>query len=113
MDLNCLFLQLSLAYHSSAIVSAHVESITLPMRYVTRARTTLYAHTLRRQRNLNLDLSSLIASLAWRGQTSFVQLGGIIPATDAEDWAKAAYNCSLGRPAERIVNTALYRTTID
>ncbi|KAL1723957.1 Misato segment II tubulin-like domain-containing protein [Schizophyllum commune] len=76
---------LSLVYHSSAIVSAHVESITLPMR----------------QRDLNSDLSSLIASLSWRGHTTFAQLGGILPATGAEDWAKATYNFSLGGLSDR------------
>ncbi|KAL1700976.1 Misato segment II tubulin-like domain-containing protein [Schizophyllum commune] len=76
---------LSLIYHSSAIVSAHVESITLPMR----------------QRNLNSDLSSLIASLSWRGHTTFAQLGGVLPATGAEDWAKATYNFSFGGLSDR------------
>ena len=103
MDLNRLFLQLSLVYHSSAIVSAHVESITLPMRYVTSVKTRPRAHTLRRQRNLNSDLSSLIANLSWRGHTTFAQLGGILPATGAEDWAKATYNFSLGGPDRKSV----------
>ncbi|KAL1744807.1 Misato segment II tubulin-like domain-containing protein [Schizophyllum fasciatum] len=76
---------LSLLYHSSAIISAHVESTTLPLR----------------QRNLNSDLSSLIASLSWRGHTAFAHLSGLLPAKATDNWADGVYDFSLGDLADK------------
>lgn len=85
MGLGC-SADLSQIYHSSAIISAHAESVTLPLR----------------QRNLNTDLASLIAGLNWRSHTAFAQLGGVLPVSATEDWALGVYNFSIGDQENRV-----------
>ncbi|KAF8578620.1 hypothetical protein K439DRAFT_1663634 [Ramaria rubella] len=53
-------------YHSSAILAAHVENATLPLR-------------LKSVSSSSLDLSTLCAQLNWRGDTPFTALSGALP----------------------------------
>ncbi|TFK37238.1 mtDNA inheritance protein Dml1 [Crucibulum laeve] len=52
-------------YHQSAILSAHIETATLPLRL----------------KNTREDLASLSAQLNWRETTPFGELSGVFPAT--------------------------------
>ncbi|KII83792.1 hypothetical protein PLICRDRAFT_119052 [Plicaturopsis crispa FD-325 SS-3] len=58
LDLN-----LQSLYHTSAVLSAHIESATLPLR----------------MKGSGEDLSSLCAQLNWQGTTRFSHLSGVFP----------------------------------
>ncbi|KAF8579601.1 hypothetical protein K439DRAFT_1663176 [Ramaria rubella] len=54
------------SYHSSAILAAHVENITFPLR-------------LKPSSSSSSDLATLCAQLNWRGDTPFTALSGALP----------------------------------
>lgn len=68
-------------YHHSAILSALVETSTLPLR-------------LKRKRD---DISSISAQLNWRGTTRFCELSGIFPVDSSENLEARLVNFSAAR----------------
>ncbi|KAF8512947.1 tubulin domain-containing protein [Hysterangium stoloniferum] len=59
-------------YHSSAILSAQIESITLPL----RLKSSISSST---------DIASYCSQLNWRGDTPFVALNGAFPISSTVD----------------------------
>ncbi|KAJ7162919.1 mtDNA inheritance protein Dml1 [Mycena filopes] len=69
------------AYHTSAILSAHIETATLPLRL--RATTE--------------DIQSLSGQLSWQTAVPFVELAGIFPYDTLESEWSRLYNFSSSR----------------
>lgn len=69
------------SYHTSAIISGHIETITLPLR-------------LRRTQE---DLASFSGQLNWRGNTPFSHLEGVFPVSTALDVDRGLYDFTAGR----------------
>ncbi|KAI0789218.1 Misato segment II tubulin-like domain-containing protein [Abortiporus biennis] len=68
-------------YHTSAIISTHIESATLPIRLKSAPD----------------DLSSLLSALNWRGDTKYAHLSGIFPlpmASSTSIWEKKLFDLS-------------------
>ncbi|GLB45716.1 putative tubulin domain containing protein [Lyophyllum shimeji] len=72
--------ELNNTYHVSAILSAHVETSTLPLRLKGRYD----------------DLGTVANRLNWRGTTRFSELSGIFPFNSAEDFERRLVNFSAG-----------------
>ena len=75
-------------YETSAILSAHIESATIPLRLALDL-TSFYSHVLppyiRRLKHRADDLSSLCDHLNWPQNTRFSNLSGIFPFVDGDD----------------------------
>ncbi|PPQ91103.1 hypothetical protein CVT25_013141 [Psilocybe cyanescens] len=68
-------------YHQSAVLSAHVETCTLPFRYfliTSRSCDILINNRLNRNR---YDIPSVSGHLSWRGTSPFAELSGLFPLT--------------------------------
>ncbi|KAJ7119836.1 mtDNA inheritance protein Dml1 [Mycena epipterygia] len=65
-------------YHTSAIVSAHIETATLPLRLNTPQD----------------DIQDFCAQLSWRTAFPFAELSGVFPNADAVELEKRIYNFS-------------------
>ncbi|KAJ7626585.1 Misato segment II tubulin-like domain-containing protein [Mycena polygramma] len=70
------------AYHTSAILSAHIETITLPLR-LTAAKD---------------DIQSFSAQLSWRTASPFAGLRGVFPCADGVGLEHRIYNFSSSTP---------------
>ncbi|KAF8055192.1 mtDNA inheritance protein Dml1 [Lyophyllum atratum] len=68
-------------YHSSAILSAHIETSTLPLRL----------------KGTHDDVAKMSAKLNWRGTTRFSELSGIFPFHSPEDFDERLVNFSASR----------------
>ncbi|KAK7001822.1 protein dml-1 [Favolaschia claudopus] len=66
------------AYHTSAILSAHIESATLPLRL----------------KSTTDDISSLSAQLSWKTAVPFAELSGVFPHASAPELDRRIYNFS-------------------
>ncbi|KDR78071.1 hypothetical protein GALMADRAFT_245054 [Galerina marginata CBS 339.88] len=69
-------------YHQSAILSAHVETSTLPFRLKRHQR----------------DISSICGQLNWRGPSPFGELSGIFPFMSSADFEARNFNFSSDLP---------------
>ncbi|KAF8957165.1 mtDNA inheritance protein Dml1 [Flammula alnicola] len=69
-------------YHQSAVLSAHIESCTLPFRL----------------KHLQRDISSVCGQLNWRGTSPFGELSGVFPFTEFSDLDKRIINFSSRNP---------------
>ncbi|KAF9462802.1 Misato segment II tubulin-like domain-containing protein [Collybia nuda] len=72
-------------YHNSAILSAHIETSTLPLRL----------------KGTHESIGSISSQLDWRGGTPFGELSGVFPFTSAEDLDNRIVNFSSGQSALR------------
>ncbi|TFK66396.1 hypothetical protein BDN72DRAFT_800024 [Pluteus cervinus] len=73
-------------YHVSAIISAHLETVTLPLRL----------------RGTQEDLASFSGQLSWRGSTPFAHLEGVFPVSTPLDIERGLYDFTmnhLGQPS--------------
>ncbi|KAJ7258754.1 mtDNA inheritance protein Dml1 [Mycena haematopus] len=66
------------AYHTSAILSAHIETATLPLRLNAA----------------NYDILSFSAQLSWRTGVPFTELSGVFPEADTMELPHRIYNFS-------------------
>ncbi|KAJ7465029.1 Misato segment II tubulin-like domain-containing protein [Mycena latifolia] len=65
-------------YHTSAILSAHIETVTLPLRLSAPGD----------------DISDFCAQLSWSTTLPFAELSGVFPHADTRDLEKRIYNFS-------------------
>lgn len=85
-------------YHTSAVLAAHVETSTLPLRCGSLSLLSSEAYAEKhRMKNTHDDLSSFIGRLNWQGFTSFGQLSGTFPVIGAVKYEDDVYNFSSGR----------------
>ncbi|CAA7263931.1 unnamed protein product [Cyclocybe aegerita] len=71
-------------YHQSAILSTHIETVTLPLRL----------------RNAPEDISSACRQLKWRTSTPFGELSGVFPVSSISDLDGAVHNFSIDTPGQ-------------